>query len=493
MPVSAATRQTGTALHLLLSCSLTLLVSTSAVCVQAAEKNPPHGATSAKKPSAANKSRAAPVSPKKALAGSEQTEAAQGDLQQIQQKIQALSTAITASRAAKEDAHEALKASETAISESRKQLREIQDAQQENREQLRQLQSQMNQLQKRMRQQQSVISQQLNQQYRHGQSGPLQLWLQQQDPSSTARNMKYLGYLTAAHQQQIASLQDNQAEIDQVRAETAQRMQETDQLAKKHAEATQKLEQDKAQRAQALAQISRQIETQEQQLSRLKRDEEALSQLIQKLMLEARKRQQEEEARLRREKQQQAQSKTKSGSGSDPSVRKNGRVFEHADQAQVDSNDSGDSGTVIARNDALPEQSGSHENFAQLRGRLRLPVRGEVINRFGSARTDTGVNWKGLFIRAAEGSEVKSVAGGQVVFADWMRGFGNLIVIDHGDGYMSLYGNNEALYKANGQRVRAGDTIATVGNSGGNANNGVYYELRRNSVPFDPLQWSQVK
>jgi len=74
-----------------------------------------------------------------------------------------------------------------------------------------------------------------------------------------------------------------------------------------------------------------------------------------------------------------------------------------------------------------------------------------------------------------------------------MRGFGNLIVIDHGNGYMSLYGNNEALYKSSGQSVKSGDTIAAVGNSGGNAENGVYYELRRNSIPFDPLQWSTVR
>lgn len=430
---------------------------------------------------------------KNAVANNTQTEAAQGDLQQIQEKIQALSSAITISKQAQQGAHEALKASETAISTSRKQLRDIQEAQQQNREQLQELQRQMSVLQKRMHEQQSLIGQQLNQQYRHSQNSPLKMLLHTEDPSSTSRNLKYLGYLTAAHQQQIDSLQDNQAEIDRVRAETAEHLEETNTLAKKYAEATQKLEQDKHQRAQALAQISKQIETQEQQLTRLKRDEEALSQLIQKLMLEARKRQQEEEARSRREKQQQAQNRTKPAtSGNDPSVRKNGRVFEHAPETRVD-NTENHQNTVVAQNDTLPEQSSNRENFAQLKGRLRLPVRGEVINRFGAARTDTGVSWKGLFIRANEGSEVKSVATGQVVFADWMRGFGNLIVIDHGNGYMSLYGNNEALFKSNGQHVLAGDTVATVGNSGGNANSGVYYELRHNSVPFNPMDWSTVK
>jgi septal ring factor EnvC (AmiA/AmiB activator) len=87
---------------------------------------------------------------------------------------------------------------------------------------------------------------------------------------------------------------------------------------------------------------------------------------------------------------------------------------------------------------------------------------------------------------------VKSVASGRVVFADWLRGFGNLIILDHGDGYMSLYGNNQAVLRQVGDSVKAGDAIASVGNSGGNEANGLYYELRRQSRPFDPLSWSLV-
>jgi septal ring factor EnvC (AmiA/AmiB activator) len=115
-----------------------------------------------------------------------------------------------------------------------------------------------------------------------------------------------------------------------------------------------------------------------------------------------------------------------------------------------------------------------------------------VTNRFGSSREDSGISWKGLFIKANEGAEVKSVATGRVVFADWLRGFGNLIILDHGDGYMSLYGNNQAVLKQVGDSVHAGDVIASVGNSGGNDTNGLYYELRSQSRPFDPLSWSRL-
>lgn len=423
-------------------------------------------------------------------AANDKAETTKGDLEQVKEKIQQLANALKASRVAKQDAHEALKASETAISSSRKKLREIQDAQQENRGKLQDLQKQLSLLQRQVNQQRNALSQQLNQQYRHGNNSPLQMLLQQQDPANTTRNLKYLGYLTAAHQHQIQSLQDNQEAIDRVRSATTEQLHETERLASQYSETTQKLEGEKSRRTEALNELSKQIETQEQQMVRLKKDEEALSQLFQRLLAEAKKREQEALARAKREKEAAAKKaaelarKKKSG----------GRTFERSAQTNVEDNESStQSNTVIAKNETLPEYNANKENFSQLRGRLRLPVRGDVINRFGTARADTGVSWKGIFIRAKEGSEVKSVAGGQVVFADWMRGFGNLIVVDHGNGYMSLYGNNEALYKSSGQSVKSGDTIAAVGNSGGNAENGVYYELRRNSIPFDPLQWSTVR
>lgn len=423
-------------------------------------------------------------------ASSDKAEAAKGDLEQVKEKIQQLANAIKASQLAKQDAHEALKASETAISASRKKLREIQDAQQENRHKLHDLQKQMSLLQRQVNQQREALGQQLNQQYRHGNTSPLQMLLQQQDPANTTRNLKYLGYLTSAHQQQIQALQDNREAIEQVRAATSEQLQETDRLASQYSETTHKLENEKSRRTEALTQLSKQIETQEQQLARLKKDEEALSRLFQRLVAEAKKREQEALAKAKREKIAAA----KRAAELARKKKTTGRTFERTPQSRVDENTSETPGnSVVAKNETLPEYTALNENFAQLRGKLRLPVRGEVINRFGSARADTGVNWKGLFIRAREGSEVKSVATGQVVFADWMRGFGNLIVIDHGNGYMSLYGNNEALYKTAGQSVKAGDSIAAVGNSGGNAENGVYYELRRNSIPFDPLQWSTLR
>jgi len=125
-----------------------------------------------------------------------------------------------------------------------------------------------------------------------------------------------------------------------------------------------------------------------------------------------------------------------------------------------------------------------------LRGQLRLPVKGTIAGRFGSPRAEGGGSWKGVFIRAAEGAEVKAVAAGAVVFSDWLRGFGNLLIIDHGNDFLSVYGNNESLLVAVGANVKGGESVATVGNSGGNPESGLYFELRHRGQPFDPLKWA---
>jgi murein hydrolase activator len=120
--------------------------------------------------------------------------------------------------------------------------------------------------------------------------------------------------------------------------------------------------------------------------------------------------------------------------------------------------------------------------FSSLRGRLPLPVRGELTGRFG-----------GLFIRAPEGQPVRAVAAGRVVYADWMRGFGNLLIVDHGENYLSIYANNETLLKQVGDVVAAGEPLAVTGSSGGSEETGLYFEMRHLGRPFDPRQWVKLK
>ena len=157
-------------------------------------------------------------------------------------------------------------------------------------------------------------------------------------------------------------------------------------------------------------------------------------------------------------------------------------------------------GAGYARVTAVPEAGGGaaasvfpERLFSTLRGSLRLPVRGELAGRFGSPRSKGGVAAKGLFIRAAEGEQVRAIGAGRVVYADWMRGFGNLLIVDHGEAYLSIYGNNESLLKQTGDPVTLGEPLATVGRSGGNEQTGLYFELRRLGRPFDPLSWVKLK
>ncbi|MBI4808341.1 MAG: peptidoglycan DD-metalloendopeptidase family protein [Nitrosomonadales bacterium] len=136
----------------------------------------------------------------------------------------------------------------------------------------------------------------------------------------------------------------------------------------------------------------------------------------------------------------------------------------------------------------LPSAPGSTP-FRSLKGKLALPVKGKLRNQYGTRRPESTLLWTGWFLRAPANQPIKAVAAGRVVYADWLRGFGNLLIIDHGNGYMSLYGNNETLYKQVGDTLRGEDIIAAVGSSGGNEDSGLYFELRFEGKPFDPKPW----
>jgi septal ring factor EnvC (AmiA/AmiB activator) len=150
-------------------------------------------------------------------------------------------------------------------------------------------------------------------------------------------------------------------------------------------------------------------------------------------------------------------------------------------------------GRVLGKVESVPGRSIQAEPFSKLRGSLRLPVRGELTGRFGAPRGASGVDAKGVFIRAPEGQPVRAIARGQVVYADWMRGFGNLLIVDHGENYLSIYANNEALLTPGGAVGAPGAPAPTTGASGGNEETGLYFELRHLGRAFDPLRWVKLK
>jgi septal ring factor EnvC (AmiA/AmiB activator) len=128
------------------------------------------------------------------------------------------------------------------------------------------------------------------------------------------------------------------------------------------------------------------------------------------------------------------------------------------------------------------------QSFAQRKGQLPWPVKGKLVTRFGDQRQGS-VTWDGMRIQAPNGSDVRAVHGGRVMYADSLRGMGLLIVLDHGDGYMSLYAHNDVLLHAAGEWVNPGDSVARAGNSGGEKESGLYFEIRQNGQPVNPLPW----
>ena len=375
-----------------------------------------------------------------AAAAAPASNAQKEELKQLRGRIDALQKRLAATEETKGETVDALRESERAISDTNRTLRELAGRQREIDAQLAELQNQSQRASAEIESQQQQLARLLYQQYIGAKPDVIKLLLNREDPNQIARELHYLTHLSRARAELIRDLRANLGRLTDLTRATRQQSAE---LAAIHAEQEtqrKRLEVERRARQGVLVKVSRQIEKQRREISTLKRDENRLARLVEQLsrML----------ARSRPER---------------------------------------------LRNERLPDAAGDDSPFAQLKGRLNLPVRGELRNRFGSPREDSGLSWKGLFIVAPAGQDVKAIAAGRVVFADWLRGFGNLLIIDHGDGYMSLYGNNESLYKQVGEASHGGETVAAVGNSGGNTNSGLYFEIRYQGKAFDPLGWVNLR
>lgn len=383
----------------------------------------------------------------------------QADLKDLRERIEALRKEVAAGESSKAHASDRLRESEREISGLQRELHQLAEQRGALQTSLKSLQRQAQELEASLLQQQGRLEKLLRRQYMRGSPDALQLLLNGGDPNQLARDMHYLSLIGRARAELLGEMH---ATLDRKRELAEQAREEVEELAEVEAEQKQRhaeLQKQRAQRKQVLNEVSAKLAGQRKEIGHLQQDEKRLSQLVERL------------ARLlaqRARAAEKAPPPERTAPGREPAGAK----------------------PVEAENRYLPAPSGGH--FAQLRGSLRLPVRGAVVGRFGAAR-EGGGSWKGLFIRAGEGSEVKAVAQGRVVFAEWMRGFGNLLIIDHGDAYLSIYGNNDSLLKQVGDAVKGGDTVASVGNSGGNPETGLYFELRHQGQALDPLKWASIK
>lgn len=379
------------------------------------------------------------------------------DLQDLRSRIHQLQREMQETKGSHSEAVDALKKSEQAISEANRNLRSLE-------QQKSGLQNDLGTLRLNSRHTQSDIdagmadlSRLLREHYQETPSDNLSLILSGRDPEETARQLEYLSRTARSTSAVVAALQNNLHHMSVVSAQQEKKLKDLSLVEKKQADERGQLQAQTQERARLVAQLSTKIKTQKRNLESLQKDEKRLTQLVERLTQMLARREQERRARQKRE--------SESGTGKPATPPALGTVK------------------------SVPEAGYVGGEFARLKGKLRLPVQGELLNRFGSPRSDTGMTWKGLFIRSPEGREVKAIAPGQVVFADWLRGFGNIVIVDHGDSYMTLYAGLQTIYGQVGERVKAGDSIATTGNTGGGADSGLYFELRHESKPLDPLKW----
>lgn len=404
---------------------------------------------------------------------------------ELQQKLKALKKDISKTESAKEKASDALEDSEQAISEANRAIRDLQIEQQQANEKLNQLIAEQARLTAQVEQQKKQLSDFLRRQYMHGDSDRIKLLLSGDNPNRINREMHYMSYVSQTQAKMIAALRTSLDEIEKNKQAAQETKDELDEIAQEERAHKQGLEKEKKRHAALLSQLASKLHTQKKEAENLQKDEQRLSNLVTRLNKLMEEQAKAEQARLalleKQRKEKLAQEKALREKNQVATQGKNtGKPVKDVEETK-------ESKGMSVEQTPVPGMFDGQE-FNRLKGQLRLPVKGELIARFGTKRGD-GPSWKGLFIKASEGAEVKAIAAGKVVFAEWLRGFGNMIILDHGGQYLSLYSNTQAVLKHAGDIVKAGDTIANAGNSGGNEETGLYFEMRYKGQVFDPMSW----
>jgi len=377
-----------------------------------------------------------------ALAGPETGK--QEELKDLRGRIEALQQDLEQASEDRTEAADGLKKSERRISNVARSLRDLESKQRRLARELKKLEAEAQLVSGEIVDQQKRLVILLRERYVQGGNDAMKLMLNGQNPGEVARNLEYYGYIGRARAEIIREYQNSLSRLGALKDKARVQRDTLSQVKSDRVAQKQVLEEEQKARQQMLQTLSAQISKQRKEIDTLVRDEKRLARLIERL------------ARLAVPKPQ-------------PTVKPGQKVSRVADAS-------------LAGLD-----------FDRLKGKLALPVAGEILHRYGQSREGGGPAWKGLFIRARQGQEVRAVGSGQVAFADWLRGFGNLLIIDHNDGFLSLYSNNESLYKQPGDPIRAGDVVAAVGATGGQDEPGLYFELRRQGKPFDPLTWVNLK
>lgn len=375
-----------------------------------------------------------------------------------------------------------LKATETDIGNLEKQVEALQQELKKTEGELERLDTEKKKLQSARVEQQRLIAIQARSAYQNGREEYLKLLLNQQNPEKFARTLTYYDYLSKARLEQLRTFNETLRQLANVEQEIATQQQ---QLLAQRADLDsrrQALETERGKRQQVLAKLNSDMKDRDQKLQSREQDQADLSKVL-KTIEETLARQAREAEEARKKAllaQQEAQKRRQQEALAAAAAREQAREpVEPPKKARTTL------GPLVSSDGA--NYGGA---FSAARGKLPWPVNGRLLARFGDARgSDARAKWDGVMISANPGTQVRAVHGGRVVFADWLRGAGLLVILDHGNGYLSLYGHNQSLLKSAGDIVKAGEAISTVGDSGGQDAAGLYFAIRQQGRPTDPSQW----
>lgn len=350
-------------------------------------------------------------------------------LKKLRVRIETLQEKLNETRGRRDDVREEVRGLEQRIGTQMNDLRKTDAQLRTNEKKLADLNARAAREQGNLGAQRQQLARQIYSAYLMGRQEYPKLLLNQENPARVARVVTYYEYLNQARTERISQIQTTLSRLERLEQQIREQRRDLEGLRANQREQKAALETSRARRGELLASLNREVRDQSQRMERLRADEKRLEQLIEELK-------------------------------------------------------------TVLPDPPLP--SGT-TRFAKLRGRLPLPTRGGILARYGAQKNVGNLKWRGLLIGGREGQNVISVYRGRVVFADWLRGFGLLLILDHGDGYMTLYGHNQSLHKGVGDRVEAGEVIASLGNTGDMAQPGLYFEIRQNGEPRDPLIWCRAR
>ena len=351
---------------------------------------------------------------------------AKSKLEQVKRRIRNLQDQLRSTEGKREEQSRALQEMEMQIGALARRIRVTKQSLQRQQRRLAELEGQRADARLRLDKHRASLERQIRAAYAMGRQEKMKILLNQQDPAVVSRVMVYYDYFNSARVEQMAEIRKSLQQLSVIERKIAQEEQRLQQLQAKNLNQKKQFEVAQKSRKEIIASLNSRLKNKGQELLSLKSDEKQLQSLLNELQ-----------------------------------------------QTLAD----------------IPLNQTANVAFQTRKGKLPWPSRGEILARFGSAREVGKLKWDGVLISAPEGQEVRAIHHGRVAFADWLRGFGLLLIIDHGEGYMSLYGHNQSLFKETGEWVEPGEVVAQVGSSGGRSRSGIYFGIRHNGQPKNPTQW----